>query len=858
MCIHSLVDEQCRRHPTASALEFEGQTWTYDRLTRAANRLARHLLRQGVRPDELVGVCLQRSPALVLSMLGVLKAGAAYLPLDPAYPRQRLANMLEDAQVRVLLTERALLNDLPAHGAQVICLDQPELAANESEDAPDAPVAAENLAYAIFTSGSTGRPKAARLTHGGLCNMVRAQQDGFEMSPRSRVLQLSSLSFDASVSEIFVTLASGATLVLADARRLTPGPELAQTLRELEISVATIPPSVLALIGEVDLPDLRTLIVAGERCTADLASRWSIGRRFINAYGPTETTVCATMHLCPQGPQPAPPIGRPLPGYRLHLLDVDGRPVAQGEAGELFIGGPGVARDYLNRPELTAERFVADAFSGIPGARLYRTGDRVRMREDGVYEFLGRLDQQVKIRGVRIELEEIAAAVEAHPAVRRAVVLVEEDAEGGKRLAAYAVRRPDRQVTPRELRDTLQQQLPAAMMPGVVAVLDELPLTPNGKADRAALAAAAAAQSRDDRPRIAPRDSLEHQLAAVWETQLGQSPIGVTENFFELGGDSLGALELLARIERQCGYDVPLHKLMHGPTIEQLATAVRQQASPDTWSPLVTLVATGSRRPFFCMHPGGGNVLCYRELCKELGSDRPVYGLQAPGIDGVRPPLDSVEAMATEYLRAIRGVQPRGPYLLGGWSFGAAVAYEMACQLRDQGEEIALLAAIDAGIVYLFGVLAAVFPNDEMGLLGLQGLPSDEQVAMFAERTSVAQLIPPGASPNQGRRIYDVFVSNTNAMMDFRPRPYDGKLTLFRAEEKFVKSRRGPAAEWRELCRQVDEHIVPGNHLTCIQPPHVRSLAESLRRLLDNTDETDTVIAPRSSWNLQQSQATAP
>ena len=827
-CIHGLISGRAVGRADAVALEAQGQVWTYGRLDRAAAALGVKLQQLGVGSDQLVGVCLPRSPQMIAALLGVLKAGGAYLPLDPAYPKARLGQMIEDAGLRVLLTDGDLASVLPPCEARTVLLDDDAFA--ESTDQQPRDVAQpHHLAYAIFTSGSTGRPKAARLEHAGLCNMVAAQQREFGVTPQSRVLQFASLSFDASVSEIFVTLAAGATLCLADGRRLTPGPELLETLRRMRISLVTLPPSVLAMLGDADLPDLKTLVTAGEACSAELASQWSVGRQLINAYGPTETTVCATLYHCPQGPQPAPPIGRALTGYDVHVLDRDLRPVDDGEPGELCIGGVGVARDYLNRPDLTAERFVTSPH--LPDSRrLYRTGDRVRVREDGNLEFLGRLDYQVKIRGVRIELPEIEAALGRQPGVRQAVVLAEEDATGDKRLAAFVV--ADGEATsPKALRERLQRELPAAMLPGQIIPLEHMPRTPNGKADRAALAKLLA--ERDGEPEqefLAPRDPLELQIASVCEELLGAGAIGVHDDFFARGGDSLKAMDLIARLDRRFGYDVAMHELVHGPTVEQLAATIRNQHQRGPWSPLVALQPKGTRPPFFCVHPGGGNVLCYRSLALHLGADQPFYALQAPGVDGRREPLPTVEAMADLYLEAIREVQPQGPYRIGGWSFGGAVAYEMACRLQAQGEQVALLAVIDAGLLYLFGVLRAVFPNDAMDL---RRMPEDEQVALFQERTAVAQLIPPGAGKKQGSRFYWVFIANTDAMLEYRPSEYRGKLTLFTGREPFVRAKRRAAEEWAELCDDVEEHLVPGHHLSLVQEPHVAGLAERLQQCLD-------------------------
>ncbi|NLG50016.1 MAG: amino acid adenylation domain-containing protein, partial [Chloroflexi bacterium] len=423
-CMHELFEEQAARQPEALALTFEGYTWTYGELDRRANQLARYLRRLGVGPEALVGLCALRGPEMVVGVLGVWKAGGAYLPLDPSYPPERLAYMLADARVPVLLTQEALLAALPVGKAQVVGLDRdwPQIARESEASLPNVALP-EGLAYVIYTSGSTGRPKGTLLAHRGLVNLSRAQRDVFSVGPGSRVLQFAPWSFDASVWELVMALGNGATLVLARQEVLASGPELGRLLREEAVTHVTLPPSVLRGLKRDGLEGLRTVVAAGEACPVELARLWSVGRQFVDAYGPTETTVCASLYVCEPEERVAPPIGKALPNFRLYVLDRHGEPVPVGVPGELCVGGVGLARGYLGRPELTAERFMPDPFSGEPGARLYRTGDLVRYRPDGNVEFLGRLDDQVKVRGFRIEMGEVEAALRECAGVRAGVVV---------------------------------------------------------------------------------------------------------------------------------------------------------------------------------------------------------------------------------------------------------------------------------------------------------------------------------------------------------------------------------------------------------------------------------------------------
>jgi amino acid adenylation domain-containing protein len=837
-----------QRTPNAVAVEYCGDCWSYAELDQRAERIAGRLRRLDVGRDALVGVYCERSREMIAAILGVMKAGGAYLPLDPSYPTQRLALMLDDVRPPAVLIQADLRDRLPHdYRGKALCVDSD--AEDNAEGGPDGPptlprrpLRFEDLAYAIFTSGSTGRPKAALICHRGLAHLVQAQREALSITPRSRVLQFSSLSFDASVWEIFVTLASGATLCLADPWRLSPGEELARTLSELQITTVTLPPSILGLLGNADLPQLETLVVAGERCSGELASRWSVGRRLINAYGPTETTVCATLYCCPEGPQSAPPIGRPLPHCELLILDAHKRPVADGQVGELYIGGPGVARGYLNRPELTAARFVPHPLTRDGAQRFYQSGDRVRRRADGNIEFLGRVDYQVKIRGVRIELDEIAGVLEQHPQVSEAVVVHDTQAEGGSRLAAFAVGGNADPPASRELCRILRESLPTAMIPNAVVVLDQMPLTRNGKIDRRALLSLIPVADACDPQSLAPRDHLELELAQIWQQLLNRQTVGVTDDFFDLGGDSLLAMELLARLERQCGCRLSPAALLAGPTIETLAAAMRHRRDPADWSPIVPIQPAGTKRPFFCIHPGGGNALCYLNLAKHLGQDQPLFALQAPGIDGVRSPLETVEQMAAEYVAAIRQVQPTGPYLIGGWSFGGIVAYEMACQLEQQSQQVAALVLLDTGMVYSFAVMRTLFPEDNVPLTRMAGIDPVKQLDYFRRYSAGAQLIPPGAGDRLAKRILNIFQANAEAIYSYRPRPYRGKADLLLASDQFVRVRvrRDPYGEWRELCHGgVERHSVPGNHLSMLFDPHAEAVAHRVRACLEQADTTE-------------------
>ncbi|RKH37600.1 non-ribosomal peptide synthetase, partial [Corallococcus sicarius] len=572
-CLHTLFEAQVARTPDAVALVFQEQSLTYLELDARARQLAGHLRALGVGPDVRVGLCLERSLELIVGMLGILQAGGAYVPMDPALPRERLALLLEDSAAPVLLTQQRLREGLPEHTARVLCLDSDwERIAREPGDARPSDVGPGHVAYVIYTSGSTGRPKGVLIEHRAACTLVAAETPLYGVGPGSRMLQFANTSFDISVEEIFTTLTSGATLCLAPAEALAPGPPLQEHLRQAAITVVSLTPAVLAATPSEDLPALRVVISGGEACPAELVARWGAGRRFFNTYGPTEGTVVATLAECVAGGD-APPIGRPLGHVEVYVLDPRLEPVPPGVRGELYLGGAGLARGYLDRPALTAERFVPHPFATGGGQRLYRTGDVVRFRADGQLAYLGRADAQVKVRGFRIEPGEVEAGVRGRPEVKDAVVLVREDVPGDKRLVAYVVPAPGQPLDVAALRRALKDALPDYMVPSAFVVLDALPLTPNGKLDRAALPAPVQGAGRV-REYAAPRTDVQRQLADVWSELLRVERVGLHDDFFELGGHSLLTTQVLSRIRKVFQVELPLRELFDAPTVAGLSVAV--------------------------------------------------------------------------------------------------------------------------------------------------------------------------------------------------------------------------------------------------------------------------------------------
>ncbi len=580
-CIHELFQDQVERNPDALALVCEGQQLTYRALNERANQLGWCLRKSGIGPEVLVGVCAERSMEMMVGLLGILKAGGAYLPLDPDYPTDRLSFMLKDSHASVLLTQKKLAAELPPFSGRIIYLDDDAFDYSQEGTGNLPPLALpDNLAYVIYTSGSTGRPKGVMLAHRGLCNLVQAQIQAFAVKEESKVLQYASLNFDASISEIFMALLSGACLYLAKPEILHSAPALLQLFNGASITTVTLPPSLLRVLPAEEVTNLQTIISAGEACPKDIAARWSANRRFLNAYGPTEATIGVTSYLLEDIPVEGTslPIGRPIANTQLYILDRQMNPVPVGATGELYIGGVGLARGYINRGELTADRFVPNPFGETPGSRLYRTGDLAHYLADGNIEFLGRIDHQVKIRGFRIELGEIEAVLSQHPALRDVFVyaLSSDHGSGDYRLIAYVVADKNLAPSANDLRIYLRTKLPEYMIPSDFISLEALPLTHNGKIDRKKLPTPRPKQTDAANGSALPGSELERAIAGIWQEVLHLDKVGVHDNFFDLGGHSLNLMQVQLKLKEVLKKDITAIEMFSYPTVSAFAKFLSQ------------------------------------------------------------------------------------------------------------------------------------------------------------------------------------------------------------------------------------------------------------------------------------------
>ncbi len=871
--IVDLFRAQVTRTPDAPAITGHSTRLTYREVEARSNQLAHHLRRHGAGPDTFVALCLERSPQLPVTLLAILKTGAAYVSLDPAYPSVRLGFMIDDCRPVVLLTQEhlqpllaaALAADPAATGRPaVISLDgSRDEIEGEAATAPAVTIPPTATAYVCYTSGSTGQPKGVCVPHRGVVRLVHGT-DYLDFGPDETFLEFAPVAFDASTLEIWSPLLHGGRLAV-----FPPGlpslAELGDFIRSQGVTTLFLTTGLFNQMVDEQLEQLagvRQLITGGEVLSPVHAAR--VRERFprirlINAYGPTENTTLTTTHQlsAPLAPGRSAPIGRPIANTTVYVLDPLLQPVPVGIPGELFTGGDGLATGYLRRPDLDAERFLPNPLGDRPDDRLYRTGDLVRWLPDGTLEFLGRVDRQIKLRGFRLELGEVESALTQHGSVSQAAV-IHDTGPGGPRLIAYVAGRENHPPDPVELRAYLQKQLPDYMVPAVFVPVPAIPLNANGKVDRAALPAVGSAPPAG-RPALVPaRNAIEARLVAVWEKTLGTSPIGVHDSFFELGGHSMAGVRLFARIEREFGRRLPLASLFECPTIGQLAVRLREPAGTTTCSSLVALQPRGTRPPVFFVHgAGGGNLWTYINIVPHLAADQPAYALESRGMRGI-PEFAGIEEMATHYLREIRTIQPHGPYYLAGYCFGGNVAYEMARQLQLGGEPVGLVALLDSAAAnssyqqlpwwrpdfhWRFVVNTAYWLADFLAQpVREQGRFLSRKIRLISRRLArrvlghddplvVEEVIDVARFPEIELGLWKIHLK---AFSTHQTQPYAGRVVLFRTRGHPFLCSFDPQFGWGPLVRQGVEVVnVPGAHERIFMEPHVRTLSALFRTALE-------------------------
>jgi len=830
---------------------FGADSITYGDLNRVANQLGSCLRKKGIGPGLMVGIMLDRSIDMVIAMLAVLKSGGAYVPLDPSFPENRLAFMIEDSGLQVLITQTGLYENMPIPERVVLIVIDKEWSVIKQEQVTNliSVNSGDDPAYAIYTSGSTGTPKGVVIPHQAMTNLIMSmtRKPGFTSS--DILLAVTTISFDISVLEIFVPLICGARVVIAEKKSASDGNALLAMIEKYKISVMQATPVTWKLLldsGWERTPHLKVLC-GGEEMTRDLADRLLKTQSQVwNMFGPTETTVWSSIGRVIEGTE-APDIGQPIDNTWFVILDKDNRPLPDGLYGELAIGGDGLAKGYLNRRELTEERFIEIDRIG----RVYKTGDLARKRHDGKFEYCGRIDFQVKINGFRIELGEIESVLKEHNGINDAIVTVFEDENKDRSLVAYLIFDKEKKVESEQLRLFCQEKLPHYMVPRFFLQLEQFPLTSNGKIDRKSLPSPQYVSVENSRVFQPPVTEAEKKLVILWQQLLGKECISITDNYFELGGTSILATRLFSKIEKTFGVSLPLATLFKASTPQLLASVIDKSESKSAdWELIVPIRSTGKKKPLFLIHGGGGNVLLYRELANHLPGDQPVYGIQAQGLDGKNNVLTSIEDMAAKYAKEIIAIDPEGPYYLGGYCMGGTIAYEMACQMRRLNKTVALVALLDTNrewvmftrkqkFSYLMANIAFHWKNICQASMNGKYLflkeRSSEALRRFHRKyqVTISQILFK-LNLKSERPLIIMEKINDAAAMNYRVKPYDGRITLFTS--KALSDKFDPYLGWKKAeTGGVDLVQLSAYRNGILISPFVKELADQLSKKLQQT-----------------------
>jgi len=849
-----LVETQVARTPDAPAVTSGSETVSYRELNARANRLARELRRHGAGPDVPVGLAVERSIEMMVALLAVIKAGAGYVPLDPMFPRDRLAYMMEDSELRVLVTQSRVRSSLPEFGGVVLDLDAPTWDGNDASDLAVA-VAPEALAVVIFTSGSTGRPKGVQISRGALLNLLWSMREWLALTASDRLLAVTTISFDIAGADIWLPWLVGAHIVVASRVAAADGAQLRGLIERHDVTFLQATPVTwrqLLAEGWTGKADLQA-VCTGEAMPPEVAAGVAplVGRLW-NLYGPTETTIWSTGVAVREAAERIS-IGKPVANTQCYILDEHRQPVPIGVPGELYIAGDGVAIGYLKRPDLDTEKFLADPFSTRPGARMYRTGDQARYLADGTIECLGRTDHQVKIRGFRVELGEVESVLRSYPGVRQTVVVAREDTPGERRLVAYVV--PERApLAPAEMRAHLKTSLPDYMVPSVIVNLEAMPMTANGKIDRRALPVPGLDAVARSAATVSARTHVEKQLGEIWEEIFDRPQIGMTANFFDLGGHSTLAVRMMARITRVFGKQLSLNALLESPTIAQLAKHVEDAGRALGRHTLVSIQAAGSRPPIFWI-PGGAALGLFRlrNIVTQLGPEQPVYGLGSTHPETLAD-VESVEQRSRMYLELVRRVRPHGPYCFAGFCAGGLVAYEMAQQASADGEAVVFVGMIDSSFPRYPArrldrmLVKAQRLRYQIGAarersLSLVGYAREKLAARRETRAerlalaAVAREVKESGFRQDASAHSQVLLRTTDEVFErYEPRPYAGAISLFVSDDEAfhgVSRRLDPRFHWIQHVAAHEVRSFPGGHGNVFDARDAGSFAEALQLALE-------------------------
>jgi len=852
--LHHLIAKCAANAADKTAITFGSQKISYKQLNESANQLASVLIANGVKKGHKVGFSLDRSGEMVISILAIMKTGAVYIPLDPQFPLNRINYMLEDSEAVVLLTSQKYKGRYQSNAKELILEDEWENLHEHSTADPKVDVNGDDLVYILYTSGSTGNPKGVQIAHYNLVNFLYSMQIAPGVNSIDKLLAVTTISFDIAGLELFLPLLSGAEIILADTATAKDGRALLDIIKKEQVTVMQATPYTWRIMLEAGWNKKNPLkvICGGEALPQDLAKRLlNCASSLWNVYGPTETTVWSTIKQLKPSDEVIS-IGRPINNTSVYILDKFLNPLAPGVAGEIFIGGDGVGKGYLNRPELTAEKFVPDPFSKQAGAKMYATGDLGKFMPDGEIECLGRIDAQVKIRGYRIETGEIEYQLSKENHIKEAVVIARPDKNGVDKLVAFVVVNDNgsENAQIQSWKDGLKNSLPDYMVPDNFIVVPAMPLTPNGKVDKKALAKHGESLMPEADEYVAPRTDIEKLVADIWLEYLGVEKVGVHDNFFELGGHSLIAVQVMGRIEKETGKRLPLATLFESSTVEKLAQVLSMGGKSITWDSLVPIKPKGNKMPLYMVHGAGLNILLFNTLAMGLSPDQPVYGLQAKGLDGIDEPLNKIEDIAAHYISAIMQQNPNGPYALAGYSFGGIIAFEMARQLEALGKEVKMLAMFDT---YAY---RSPYYDPMPTRLYKRGLYFAKKVLytfsfrngfkhIFAEKSTnikrklIRMYWRLRYGKNQTRAGIFGYSNKVDEMNEYAEKhyqlkPYHIAVEVFRADNRTFYLDDVEHMGWKPYALDgVNVHPIPGEHNTIFQAPNDKIFASILQKCLD-------------------------
>ncbi len=838
------------------ALKFHNRQLTYSDLYIQSNKLAKLLIDNEVRTGDVVGLALDRSPEMVISLLAILKSGAAYVPLDPEYPKDRIEFMLQDSAAKVLLTSKKYSKHFNSDAKEILIEDALRKLDAYTADAPAIEFSSDELAYILYTSGSTGKPKGVQIRHYNLVNFLLSMQNEPGMTADDKILAVTTISFDIAGLELYLPLITGAELTLCNSETSKDGRLLLDLVKDQNISFMQATPYTWRMMLEAGWENYLPIkiLCGGEALPRDMVNKltWRSSALW-NMYGPTETTIWSTLKLIVTDEDIS--IGKPIANTQVYILDEKMNNLTDGSVGEIFIGGDGVALGYRNRPDLTAERFIDDTFSNMPGNKIYRTGDLGRIKENGEIYCLGRIDHQVKVRGYRIELEEIEHALVKQDDVKEVVVIAREDMPGDPRLVAYVVLKAgnehvDLKTLTYNWHQALMSVLPEYMVPDDFVLLEAIPITPNGKTDRKSLPKPDYALITRTGDYVAPRTDVEKLVAEIWQDVMGLQQISIFDNFFTIGGRSLVAVQIMARIEKETGKRLPLATLFEHSTIEKLAVRLNVDAKSITWESLVPIKPSGTKMPLYIVHGAGLNVLLFNALAMNMDDDQPVYGLQARGLNGVDEPLDVMEDIAANYIAEIINQNPDGPYALAGYSLGGTIAYEMARQMTAAGKDVKLLAVFDTYakqsdkydpfVIRIFNKVLlfimqflysfVLFANDPKRTIQYKSTSIKRRIIRLFWKVKGTE------EKREGFFAYDneIDEASAKAKRNYYQKPLNITVDLFRAKKKTFYMSDFKYLGWRKFAlKGVNVHDIPGEHNTIFAPPHDKEFAVELQKCLD-------------------------